>query len=125
MGITIGERIHSLRKDARMSQLELAERLGVSQTAIYKYEKNQSEPDIKSLNILADLFQCTTDYLIGRTDIRSYGKEPAPAMREQALRIGEESINESRNVLLNDADMRQAIEDAVRRVLSEQQQVDH
>lgn len=118
-------RFAELREEHHLTQAQLAERLGMATQTMSTWEQGLRTPPVEKLEMLADFYGVSTDYLLGRTDIRSYGKEPAPAMREQALRIGEESINESRNVLLNDADMRQAIEDAVRRVLSEQQQVDH
>lgn len=39
--MTMGERIHNLRKKHRMTQAELAERLGVGRSAVLKYEKGE------------------------------------------------------------------------------------
>lgn len=57
-----------LRKDAGMSQFELAERLGVSQQTISKYEKGTRQPDNATLLKLSEIFNCSVDYLLGRTD---------------------------------------------------------
>lgn len=60
-----------LRKELNMSQAELAEKLGVSQQTISKYERGTREPDNKTLIKLSEIFNCTTDYLLGRTNIQN------------------------------------------------------
>ena len=59
-----------LRKEAGMSQFELAEKLGVSQQTVSKYEKGTREPDNATLVKLSEIFNCSIDYLLGRTDIK-------------------------------------------------------
>jgi len=54
-----------------MSQLELAEKLGVSQQTVSKYEKGTREPDNATLVRLSEIFNCSIDYLLGRTDIKN------------------------------------------------------
>jgi len=54
-----------------MSQFELAEKLGVSQQTISKYEKGLREPDNATLVKLSEIFNCSIDYLLGRTDVRN------------------------------------------------------
>lgn len=63
--------LEKLRKEAGMSQLELAEKLGVSQQTISKYEKGVREPDNATLVKLSEIFNCSTDYLLGRTNVRT------------------------------------------------------
>lgn len=87
-----GERLTALRKNAKMSQSELASKLGVSQTAIYKYEKNQSEPDIQSLLLISDIFGVTLPYLLGRErDIDQTKSQPDAiidgGLRSEIIRI--------------------------------------
>lgn len=61
----LGEKIKTLRKKMDITQEELAERLGVSYQAVSKWETNSSYPDITMLPILANLFNITTDELLG------------------------------------------------------------
>ena len=60
----IGQRIAALRKNARLSQAELAQTLGVSPSAVGMYEQGRREPSAAALVALADLFGVTTDYLL-------------------------------------------------------------
>jgi len=65
--IKCGDRIAYLREQKGYTQEELASRLGISRSALSHYEKNRREPDLKTLNDIADFFQVTVDYLFGRT----------------------------------------------------------
>jgi len=55
-----------LRKSHGISQKQLAAAVGVSQQSINKYENHNIEPDIATLKRIADHFQVSVDYLIGR-----------------------------------------------------------
>ena len=63
-----GDNLSLLRKEKNMEQMLLAKVLGVSQQTISRWENNVVEPDIKSLIKIADYFDVTTDYLLGRVD---------------------------------------------------------
>lgn len=58
--------LKKLRNEHGYSQKALADLLGITQQAIYKYENLSVEPDIQTLIGLADIFNVTVDYLIGR-----------------------------------------------------------
>ena len=60
-----GNRIKVLRRKMNLTQEELAERLNVSYQTISKWETNASLPDIAMFPILANLFNVTTDELLG------------------------------------------------------------
>lgn len=62
----IGQRIRDLRKQKRMSQTELAKSAGVSQTTVTAWETGKAEPSSSAVAKLADIFNVTTDYLLGR-----------------------------------------------------------
>lgn len=64
------DRIHALRKSQNLSQGELAAKLGESKTyvMIALYEKGSRMPKIATLMKLADIFDVSVDYLLGRTD---------------------------------------------------------
>ena len=66
--MSIGERITQLRQENNMSQLQLAEVLGVSRQAVSKWESTQSIPDLYNILQLSALFNVSVDYLIGLTD---------------------------------------------------------
>jgi HTH-type transcriptional regulator, competence development regulator len=66
----LGERIAKLRKEKKLSQYDLAERLGFSRGKLANYEQGSRQPDYDTLEKIADYFEVTTDYLLGRTDKR-------------------------------------------------------
>lgn len=66
---TIGQRILHLRKQQKMTQEELAFKIGTSQRQVSFYETGKNEPTANVLNLLADALNTTSDYLIGRTGI--------------------------------------------------------
>lgn len=55
-----------LRTSRGVSQQQLADVIGTSQQSINKYENHSVEPDIRALTKLADFFDTTIDYLVGR-----------------------------------------------------------
>lgn len=65
--MNIGSRIASLRDQRGWTQEQLASSLGISRAALSHYEKNRREPDTETLSKVADIFQVTLDYLVGRT----------------------------------------------------------
>ena len=64
---TLGNRIMENRKRLKLTQDQLAEKLGVTAQAVSKWENDQSCPDITMLPKLAEIFGTTTDSLLGRT----------------------------------------------------------
>lgn len=63
------ERLRELRTRHGYSQNELAKAIGVERTRYNKWETTGSEPSFAVLVQIADFFDVTTDYLLGRTDI--------------------------------------------------------
>jgi HTH-type transcriptional regulator, competence development regulator len=64
----LGERIAKLRKEHKLSQYDLAERLGYSRGKLSNYEQGSRQPDYDTLKKIADFFEVSVDYLLGRTD---------------------------------------------------------
>lgn len=62
----ISMRIRELRKQAKLSQEMMAEKIGVSRQAITKWETGLGVPDIENLVAIADLFKLSLDELMGR-----------------------------------------------------------
>lgn len=61
---TLGMMISSLRKEKGMTQLELAEKMGVTDKAVSKWERDLSFPDIKTIPKLAETFDVSVDDLM-------------------------------------------------------------
>ena len=61
---TLGMMISSLRKEKGMTQLELAEKMGVTDKAVSKWERDLSYPDINSIPKLAEIFGVSVDELM-------------------------------------------------------------
>ena len=68
--ILFAKRLSELRKAKGLSQYELADRLGFSRGQLANYEQGKRQPDHEVLGQLADFFEVSTDYLLGRTDIK-------------------------------------------------------
>ena len=56
-----------LRISSKLTQAEMAEKLGISRSTIGMYETGAREPDFETLEKIADFFNVDTDYLLGRT----------------------------------------------------------
>lgn len=64
------ERLRELREEKRLSQTTLAKFLGMSQTGYSKYETGENDIPTSILLRLADFYETTTDYILGRTNQR-------------------------------------------------------
>ena len=82
MRLTLAENIRALRRQRKLTQEQLAEVLGVTTGAVYKWESGLSAPELTMLVELADFFDCSVDALLGylRKDNR---------LEETERRIGE------------------------------------
>ena len=67
-----GERLRQLRKEAGFKQDELAAGLNFSRATISYYETGTRIPDIQKISIIADFFNVSVDYILGRTNIKKF-----------------------------------------------------
>ncbi|WP_203663740.1 helix-turn-helix domain-containing protein [Lacticaseibacillus sp. 53-4] len=67
----LGDRLKKLRGDGR-TQEDVAKAVGVSRAAYSHFENNRNEPDNDTLKKLAQYYDVSIDYLLGRTDKRHY-----------------------------------------------------
>ena len=88
--MSIGERITSLRRDAELSQGQLAAILEVSRQAVSKWENDQTSPDTLKLIRLADVLKTDVEYL-------ATGRKKEPIVQEVIVKVPEiqEKIVES------------------------------
>lgn len=61
-------RLQQLREKKRISRKVLSELCGLNSDAVRRYERGETEPTLHSLVAIADFFEVTVDYLVGRCD---------------------------------------------------------
>lgn len=114
----LSERLKYLRREKKLSQAALAEAIGVGQSSIASYERDERKPSYEVLCLLADYFDVSTDYLLGRTDVPhmySHGvvdvqgdswqifsntKDLSPEGREQVERQIQGAVEDDQQVIL-------------------------
>ena len=67
----IGSRLRGLREEKALKQADIAKVLGISRTTYTQYETEKSEPDLETVRKLAEYFNTTTDYLLGKSIVRT------------------------------------------------------
>lgn len=68
------DRLTTLRKDKKWSLQYTADRLGIAKSTYAGYESGYRRPSLEALIEIADLFNTSTDYLLGRVDDLHNGK---------------------------------------------------
>ena len=74
----LGARIKELRKDFGLSQVDLAQRMEVTKQTISNWENENIQPSVDMLVGLANVFNVTTDYLLGLDDVPRLSIEGLP-----------------------------------------------
>lgn len=62
-------RLRDLREDHDLSQTQTAQLLGIAQTVYSRYERGYQTIPLEHLLVLADHYNVSTDYILGRTDL--------------------------------------------------------
>ena len=80
-----GQRIKELREERGLSLMALAKAIGVSDTAVCKWENQIAEPKLSYIVRLADFFNCSADFLTGRSDDLGWVVQPYLLTQEEKL----------------------------------------
>ncbi len=64
------QRLKELRKEKKMTQVELGKMLNYGYTAIANYEKGRNHPSLVDIIKIANIFDVSVDYLIGNSDVK-------------------------------------------------------
>ena len=72
---TLADRLKELRKSKNLTQTDLGRILGVGKTTISMYETNNSTPNDEIKLKIAELFDVSLDYLLGKTDYKKFNPE--------------------------------------------------
>lgn len=70
------ETLARLRRENKMTQAELASRLGISKSAVSMYERGNREPELDLLQAMADLFGVSVNAMLGRPDPELVNADP-------------------------------------------------
>lgn len=89
MNLKIGEKVRALRLQQKMTQEQLADRLGVSYQSISRWENGITYPDIEFLPAIANYFSVSLDYLMGQDDA-----EKRRAIKKQINKIADMGAND-------------------------------
>ena len=82
----LGEQIRDLRTAKNLSQVQLAERLGVTKQTVSNWENNNILPSVDMLKHIANYFHCNTDYLLEMNEGKVY-IETTYLTLEQTMRL--------------------------------------
>ena len=98
-------RLKFLREEKGLFQSDIAKVLGISVAAVgfYENEKRDMSPD--TIIKLAEYFGVTTDYLLGKTDIRNAGKQIDDVLNEAMIGMSKEeyeALNETQKKQIRD-----------------------
>ena len=80
--MTFQEKLFTLRKKNSLSQEELAQELGVTRQAVYKWESGNSSPEIDKIRAIARLFGVSFDYLLN-DDVEDF----EPDMKDEMHKV--------------------------------------
>lgn len=64
----LAERLFMLRKGRKMSRQAVCDAIGIAPKSYERYEKGERDPSAPVIVALADLFDVSTDYLLGRSE---------------------------------------------------------
>jgi len=83
----IGERVRLARGAAKVSQKELAGKIGLSELSIIRLEKGRREPTIREVNTIAHVLGCTPEYLLGKGDMPTFISNVTPVPEPTGRKI--------------------------------------
>ena len=85
--------LKKLRQERGISQQRLADLIGASRQSIHQYENHSIEPDIAVLSRMADQFNTSIDFIVGRTEVRR------PIEHKEAFRLNAEEAKEKQYIV--------------------------
>lgn len=88
------ERLKELRKERNVTQIQLAEALGISKGTVAMWETGKREPNFDMINRLSDFFDRRIDYILGYSEDTSSPRMTEEAMEELAILDLEERFHD-------------------------------
>ena len=87
---TFSYRLTALMEEIDMSQVALAKRIDISNVTISRYINGERTPRLDIIIKIAKLFNVSTDYLLGKSDIRNPGKQIDDVLNEAMIGMSKE-----------------------------------
>lgn len=97
--MSLGKTIAALRKELKLTQQQLASALEISRGALSMYELDKREPDNKTLIMISNYFNVSTDYLLGKSDSKYYCKERESSYTTSLKGLDEQDIELIENLI--------------------------
>ena len=97
--MNFGDILKKIRQDNNLTQEELAKKIDTSRSNIANYENNKNMPSIEILDKLSKLFNCSTDYLLGKSDVRNPEKVNINDT-DVAFASGVKALNETNKMII-------------------------
>lgn len=97
--VALGSRIAQQRKESHITQVQLAETLGVSQPTMNAYELGQRRVPVSALPILAKALGVGLEELLGESSAATRKRGPAPQLQQQVERLARLPKSQQRVVM--------------------------
>ena len=88
-------RLKELREERELNQSDIAKKLNISTAAYSYYENEKRDIPTNVLKLLSEFFNCTIDYLLGKTNIRNIEDEFKFAYHKETEGLSEDEIKEA------------------------------
>lgn len=85
---SFADRMKELRKEQKMTQDELADKLGISRSTVGMYEQGRREPDFEMLDMTADVFDVSIGYMVGNNERGRYPRHADEPQERKPKQIG-------------------------------------
>lgn len=102
MNIEIANRLLQYRKQSKLSQEELAEKIGVSRQAVSKWERAEASPDTDNLILLAEVYGVTLDELLKGSTSGNSEQQPKPD--ENTTYVEDKRVSFKKGIHVNDGE---------------------
>jgi len=82
----LAEKLRDLRLKNNLTQKNVADRLGISASVVSSYENAERAPSLEALLALSSLYRCSTDYLLGKENIKPTMSIEVNGLEENQIR---------------------------------------
>jgi len=96
----LGERLRTLRLRTNQTQQQIADQLGITRAAYSHFENDRNEPDGETIVKLAEIFQVSTDFLLGR-QVPAGFTTPSAKVQTVAAHIDDDVTDEQMEDILS------------------------